>query len=99
MPQAESGDAGHESGVGMIPCGCEGLTIEVPVPRVPGHRGRIAMRPYTIAQGRAEGRSPSALLIIPPLPKGDTGGLAFGGQSGGGHVTPHICVALPSIRQ
>jgi hypothetical protein len=28
--------------------------------------------------GRAEGLRPSALLTMPPLPKGDTGGLAWG---------------------
>jgi len=40
--------------------------------------------------GRAEGHSPSALLITIPFAKGDTGGLAFGGQSGGGHVHPYL---------
>ena len=41
---------------------------------VSGHRGRIAMRPYMVAQGRAEGQSPSPFLILPPK-EGDQRGL------------------------
>ena len=41
---------------------------------VSGHRGRIAMRPYMVVQGRAEGQSPSPFLILPPK-EGDQRGL------------------------
>ena len=47
------------------------------VPLYPPYSGAL----YPL--GRAEGRSPSALLIIPPLPKGDTGGLARRMKCGG----------------
>jgi hypothetical protein len=40
---------------------------------------------------RAEGRSPSTLLYIPPLPKGDTGGLVHG-QRGIGLRPPYAWI-------
>jgi hypothetical protein len=43
--------------------------------------GEHKVRPYNVADsttGRAEGRSPSAFLSRPPLPKGDQRGLAWG---------------------
>ena len=40
--------------------------------------------------GRAEGRSPSAFLFLPPFLKGDQGGLAWGCK-GGGRSPPFGC--------
>ena len=64
-----------------------------------GWRVSLCSTPLTmVTSGRAEGRSPSALLIIPPLRKGDTGGLARGMRQRWAKATSHLDFAATTER-
>ena len=50
------------------------------LPGVRGWAGRIVMRPYTVTRGVCRGAKPLCISFHPPLPKGDSGGLALGDE-------------------